>query len=50
MKGSIKSRGNSYQIRISLGRDPQSGKYRSYFETISGPKQVAQRRLRELLT
>lgn len=50
MKGSIKQRGNSYQIRVSLGKDPQTGKYTSHFETVNGHKKEAEKRLRELLT
>ncbi len=50
MKGSIKQRGNSYQVRVSLGKDLASSKYRNYFETVSGPKKEAERRLRVLLT
>jgi integrase len=50
MKGSIRERGDSYQIRISLGKDPQTGKYSTYSETVSGPKREAEKRLRAILT
>jgi integrase len=50
MKGSIKQRGNSWQVRVSLGKDAVNNKYRSYFETVNGPKKEAEKRLRELLT
>jgi hypothetical protein len=50
MKGSMKLRGNSYQIRVSLGKDSATGKYTSHFETVNGPKKEAEKRLRELLT
>lgn len=50
MKGTIIERGNSYQIRISLGKNKQTGKYDRYTETVNGSKPFAQKRLREVLT
>ena len=50
MRGSIIKRGDSYRIRISLGKDVTTGKYTSYFETFRGGKPEADKRLRELLT
>jgi hypothetical protein len=50
MKGTIIERNGSYRLRVSLGKNPQTGKYENYFETYHGDKPGAQRRLRELLT
>jgi len=50
MRGSIIKRGDSYRIRISLGKDTTTGKYTSYYETLRGNKAEAEKRLRELLT
>jgi len=50
MRGSIIKRGDSYRIRVSLGKDTTTGKYTSYYETFRGGKPEADKRLRELLT
>lgn len=51
MRGFIKERGNSYLIAVSMGKDPQTKKYKQYFETVkTTDKAIAQKRLRELLT
>ena len=51
MRGTIIKRSeNSYRIKVSLGKDLTSGKYKAYFETVKGTKADSQRRLRELLT
>lgn len=50
MRGSIIKRGNSYRIKVSLGKDQTTGKYTSYFETVQGSKKETEQRLRELLT
>jgi integrase len=50
MKGSIRERGNSYQIRVCLGKDPQTGKYSYYAESVTGNKKDAEKRLHELLS
>jgi integrase len=51
MKGTIIKRSeNSYRIKVSLGKDLTTGKYKAYFETVKGTKADSQRRLRELLT
>ena len=50
MRGTIIKRGDSYRIRVSLGKDATTGKYTSYFETFNGGKPEADKRLRELLT
>ena len=49
MRGSIINRGNSYRIKVSLGKDPTTGKYMSHYETIRGNKKDAERRLNELI-
>jgi len=50
MRGSIIERNGSYRIAVSLGKDPVTQKYKQYFETVTGNKKDAQRRLRELLS
>jgi len=50
MRGSIIKRGDSYRIRVPLGKDTTTGKYTSYYETLRGNKAEAEKRLRELLT
>ncbi len=50
MRGHIISRSkNSYSIKISLGRDPATGKYKSQWFTVKGSKKDAEKRLSELL-
>lgn len=50
MRGSIKWQSdNSYRVRVSIGKDPTTGKYVSHFETVKGNKKDAERRLREVL-
>ena len=49
MRGSIIKRGDSYRIRVPLGKDATTGKYTSYYETFRGGKPEADKRLRELL-
>lgn len=49
MRGSIIKRGNSYRIKISLGKDPITGKYLSHYETVGGSKKEAAKRLNELI-
>jgi len=49
MRGSIVKRGDSYRIKISLGKDPATGKYLSHYETVKGNKKDAERRLNELI-
>jgi integrase len=48
-RGSIIERGNSYTIKISLGKDPATGKYRQHWEAVKGSKKDAEKRLSELL-
>ena len=36
MRGTIIKRGDSFRIRVSLGKDPDTGKYTSYYETFRG--------------
>jgi integrase len=50
MKGTIIERNSSLRIRVSLGKNSNTGKYENYFETFHGSKPDAQKRLRELLT
>jgi integrase len=49
MRGSIIKRGDSYRIKVSLGKDPTTGKYVSHYETVNGNKKAAERRLNELI-
>ncbi|MBA7575900.1 putative prophage phiRv2 integrase [subsurface metagenome] len=48
-RGSIRKRGNSYSIAISLGRDPGTGKYKYQWTTVPGTRKDAERKLTELL-
>jgi integrase len=41
--------GNSYSIKVSLGRDAVTGKYRSKWYTVRGSRKDAEKRLSELL-
>lgn len=50
MKGSIIERGNSFRLKIPLGKNQLTGKYDSHYETFRGSKAKAEERLRELLT
>ncbi len=50
MRGSIIARGDSYRIKVSLGKDTVTGKYAAYYETFRGNKKDAEKRLRQLLT
>lgn len=50
MRGYIKKRGkDSYTVVISLGKDPETGKYRQQWEAVKGSKKQAETRLTELL-
>jgi len=49
MRGTITKRGNSYRIKVALGKDPVSSKYLSHYETVRGNKKEAERRLNELI-
>ncbi len=50
MRGHIVKRGkNSYSIKISVGKDANTGKYKYLWETVKGNKKDAQKRLTELL-
>ena len=50
MKGGIRRRGHrSYQISISLGKDPSTGKYRYVNETVRGTREEAKGRRAELI-
>ena len=50
MRGCIVKRGkNSYSIKISVGKDANSGKYKYQWTTVKGNKKEAEKRLSELL-
>lgn len=50
MRGHITKRGkNSYSIKISLGLDPATKRYKQQWVTVQGTKKDAERRLAELL-
>ena len=49
MRGTIIKRGDSYRIKVSLGKDSVTGKYLSHYETVKGNKKDAERRLNELI-
>jgi integrase len=49
VRGSIIKRGNSYRLKVSLGKDPNTGKYISQYETVNGNKKDAEKRLNELI-
>jgi len=50
MRGYVRKRGkNSYSLTVSLGRDPETGKYRQHSETVKSTKAEAEKRLSELL-
>ena len=50
MRGHIVKRGkNSYSIKVSLGKDATTGKYKYQWTTVKGTKKEAEKRLSELL-
>ena len=50
MRGHIRKRAkDSYSVRISLGKDPVSGKYKFHWVTVKGTKKDAEKRLSEML-
>lgn len=50
MRGHIKKRGkNSYSIKVSLGKDGATGKYKQQWVSVKGTKKDAEKRLAELL-
>jgi integrase len=50
MRGSIQRRGDrTYRISVELDRDPETGRRRRIWETISGTKRDAEARLAELI-
>lgn len=49
MPGSLRQRGpNTWQVRVSAGRDPATGQYRYVSRTVEGGKRVAQKAAAEL--
>ena len=50
MRGHIEKRGkDSYSIKVSLGKDATTGKYKYQWTTVKGTKKEAEKRLSELL-
>ena len=50
MRGHIVKRGkNSYSLKVSLGKDASTGKYKYQWVTVKGSKKDAEKRLSELL-
>ncbi|HTT91537.1 MAG TPA: tyrosine-type recombinase/integrase [Acidimicrobiales bacterium] len=50
MRGSVRRRGNIWQVRVSLGRDPETGRYEYASRYVHGTKRDAQRACAELIT
>jgi len=50
MKGSIVKRGKGYAIKVSMGKDPTTGKYLTKWYTVRGTKEDAKKLQREILT
>ncbi len=50
MKGCIIERNGSLRLKVSLGKNPQTGKYESYYETFHENITEARKRLRQVLT
>ena len=50
MRGHITQRSKgTYSIKVSLGKDPATGKYKSQWFTVKGSKKDAEKRLSEIL-
>ena len=51
MRGNIRTKvpGKVYELRVSLGKDPRTGRYRQQSVTVRGSRSDAQRALRRLL-
>jgi len=50
MRGCIIERNGSLRLKVSLGKNQQTGKYESYYETFHGNRTEAQKKLRQILT
>ena len=50
MKGFMRQRGDGWELRVFLGRDPVSGKKRYASRTVRGGKREAQRVMAEMIT
>ena len=50
MKGFMRERGESWELRVYLGRDPVTGKKRYATKTVRGGKRKAQRMLATMIT
>ncbi len=48
-KGHIRQRGDSFELKFDLGRDPTTGKRRIQYHTVRGTKRDAQAKLRALM-
>lgn len=48
-RGYIRQRGNSYNIAISLGKDPVTKRYKYQWATIKGTRKDAEKKLAEML-
>lgn len=49
MQGSLRQRGDAWQVRVFTGRDPVTGRKRWTAKTVHGGKRVAQRELANLI-
>jgi len=50
MRGHITKRGkDSYSIKVSIGKDANTGKYKYQWTTVKGTKKEAEKRLLEIL-
>jgi hypothetical protein len=50
MKGFMRQRGASWELRVFLGHDPLTGKKRYATQTVRGGKREAQSKLAEMVT
>ena len=50
MRGTIIERGNALRLKVSLGKNADTGKYEPFYETFHGSKPEASKRLRQILT
>jgi integrase len=50
MKGFMRQRGASWELRVYVGRDPVTGKQRYATRTVRGGKRAAQRVLTEMVS
>lgn len=50
VRGSLRRKGPSWELRVYLGRDPVSGRKRYATRNVRGPRRQAERVLREMVT